>query len=55
MEDFVRVGVADARVQTRVGERALQGVILDEQMLEETIDVRFEDLESTSIEIGDVF
>ena len=53
MEDLVRVRVADTAEQTRIGEGALERVILGEQPLRERRTSGGERLQSASIEFGE--
>ena len=50
MEDLVGVGVADACEQPRIGERALEGVVLEAGARGEVVEVGFHRVEPAAIE-----
>ena len=50
MQDLVRIGVADAAEQPRIGERALERVVLSRQPFGERVDTRVERLQATAVE-----
>ena len=52
VQDLVAVGVADAREQVGIGQRALDGVVADEQPRAELVEVGVERLEAAAIEFG---
>src|SRR6478672_612393 len=53
VKDLVRVGVADPAEQSRIGQRALEGVILGGQAFGKLRRRALEDLESTARELGE--
>ena len=50
MQDFVRVGIADAAKKTRIGKRALQRVIFAQQPFTECLQVGIEGFETAHVE-----
>ena len=50
MQDLVRVGVADAAEEVRIGERALERVVLARQRVAKRVERRVERLEAAGIE-----
>src|SRR5262245_16439664 len=50
MQNFVRIGIADAAEQTRIGERTLQRVVLASECIAEGLKGRIHDLESSAVE-----
>ena len=51
MEDLVRIGVADAAQQARIGERALERVVLAHERVAEAREVRLERFEPARIHL----
>ena len=52
MQDLVRIGIADAAKEPRVGQCPLEGVVLAQKTLAECIRARIEDLEPSHVECG---
>jgi len=50
VEDLVRIGVADAAQQARIGERSLERVVLSRECGTKGIEIAGEDVDSTRIE-----
>ena len=54
VEDLVGVGIPDAREEVRIGERALQGVVLARQGVGERVGARFQRLDPASRQRGEL-
>lgn len=54
MQDLVGIGIADSREEPRIGEGALDGVILAAQPLRELLLRRYQDLEPATVELGEI-
>src|SRR3972149_2394868 len=54
MEDLVGVGVSDSAEEPRIGERALQRVVLSGEGAPELLEIGFEDFETSAVEKREV-
>src|SRR5712692_1042881 len=53
MQDLVRIGVADAAEQTRIGERALERMVLALHAVGELLETGYEDVEAAGVHRGE--